>query len=297
MKKITFFSLFVLTFFVTLSVNIHSQQCKIITKNIMFESSNSLTFDVYLQNDGVSSWVYSHGSLAWNYDPAFLNGGTPTFTLVPGYGSFPSTANPPSALITSPNILRTSSNLPGSNGVIPAGQSLRLQRFRLQTSSASFNGTYFNLTWKYSVVPYTRIYGWDSGTGLPSEISTPEFVLAQPLLVENFDFSGNLTDNGWTAHSGAGTQPINTTTGLTYTSYPGSGIGNAALLDNNGEDVNRTFTVQTSGFVFFSSLINVNSASAGYFMHLGTGSSTFSARVFVKPSTTVGKINFGISNS
>ena len=32
-------------------------------------------------------------------------------------------------------------------------------------------------------------------------------------------------------------------------------------------------------------------------MHLGTGTSSFAARVFVQPSATVGKINFGISNS
>lgn len=38
------------------------------------------------------------------------------------------------------------------------------------------------------------------------------------LLEENFNFTGNLTDNGWTAHSGGGTQPINTTTGLSYAS-------------------------------------------------------------------------------
>ncbi len=296
MKKITFFSILLLTFFVLLSVNIHSQQCKVITKNIIFESSNSLTFDVYLQNDGASSWVYSHGSLAWNYDPAFLNGGTPTFTLVPGYGSFPATANPPSALITSSNILRTSSNLPGSNGVIAAGQSLRLQRFRLQTSAASFSGTYFNLSWKNSVVPYTRIYSWDSGMGLPSEIFTPQFILAQPLLVENFEFSGDLTANGWTAHSGGGTQPINTTTGLVYTNYPGSGVGNAALLDNTGEDDNRTFVTQSSGTVYASFLVNVTTAANGYFFHLGgdpIGTSIFRGKVFMQANAS--NVQFGLS--
>ncbi|MDZ7624262.1 MAG: hypothetical protein U5J96_07450 [Ignavibacteriaceae bacterium] len=52
----------------------------------------------------------------WTYDTAILNGGTPTFSLVPGFSDFAASAYPPSALITSPNILRTSSNLPGSNG-------------------------------------------------------------------------------------------------------------------------------------------------------------------------------------
>jgi hypothetical protein len=47
------------------------------------------------------------------------------------------------------------------------------------------------------------------------------------LLTEDFNFSGNLTDNGWARHSGT-TDVIATTTGLTYTGYVGSGTGNAA---------------------------------------------------------------------
>jgi hypothetical protein len=216
---------------------------------------------------------------------------------VPGFSDLPANAYPPSALITSPNILRTSSNMPGSNGVIYAGQKLRLYRFRLQTSEASFSSENFNIVWKSDATPSTKIFSWDASTGLPQEIQNLEFNVLALLLVDNFEFSGNLTDNGWLAHSGAGTNPINTTTGLNYTNYPGSGLGNAALLDNTGEDVNRTFTAQTTGFVYYSFLVNVTTGTAGYFIHLGTGTSTFAARVFVQPSATVGKINFGISNS
>jgi hypothetical protein len=120
------------------------------------------------------------------------------------------------------------------------------------------------------------------------------------LLVENFDYPAGdtLTNHGWTAHSGAGSQPITVnSTGLEYSGYVSSGIGLAALLDNTGEDINRTFTTQTSGFVYYSFLVNVQTAVAGYFTHLGTGATTFAARVFVQPSVTAGKINFGISNS
>lgn len=119
----------------------------------------------------------------------------------------------------------------------------------------------------------------------------------QLLLEDNFDFTGNLTANGWSAHSGAGTNPIATTTGLSYTGYAGSGIGNAAGVDNTGEDVNRTFTAQTSGIVYYSALVNVTTASTGYFLHIGTGTSSFAGRIYVKASSTAGKINFGISNN
>ena len=123
--------------------------------------------------------------------------------------------------------------------------------------------------------------------------------MAQPLLVENFDYTigSKLTDNGWTAHSGEGTQPITVTAGLDYSGYLGSGIGGAALVDNNGEDVSKTMAVVTSGTLYSAFLVNVTSGTAGYFYHLGGIPSLFAARVWVKPSATTGKINFGISNS
>ncbi len=35
-------------------------------------------------------------------------------------------------------------------------------------------------------------------------------VWAAPILTDDFNFTGNLTSNGWTAHSGSGTNPIDT---------------------------------------------------------------------------------------
>jgi hypothetical protein len=120
------------------------------------------------------------------------------------------------------------------------------------------------------------------------------------VLTDNFNYPNNalLTDNGWVAHSGAGTNAIDVgaSNGLLYTGY-NTVAGNAAQLDNTGEDVNKAFaTDATSGDLYTSFLVKVTSGTAGYFFHLGKGS-TFAARVFVKPSTTAGKINFGLSNS
>ena len=139
MKKNTFLSTFVLLLVLMVQLNIYSQQCELAVANITFESANSLTFDVFITNTGIADFDFSNGSLAWTYDTAILNGGTATFSLVPGFSDFPVNANPPSALITSPNILRTSSNLPGSNGVIQADETLLFHRLRLQTSESSFS--------------------------------------------------------------------------------------------------------------------------------------------------------------
>ncbi len=119
-------------------------------------------------------------------------------------------------------------------------------------------------------------------------------------VIEDFNYtnSTNLTDNSWIAHNAAGTNPITVTSpGLTYEGYASSGIGNAVLLDNTGEDVSKLFGIESSGVIYYSFLVNVTTGTEGYFIHLGNSATAFAARVYVKPSSTTGKINFGISNT
>lgn len=124
---------------------------------------------------------------------------------------------------------------------------------------------------------------------------------AQQLLDHNFSYTGNLTSNGWTAHSVGGTNPIATTAGLIYTGLQGSGVDNAALVGNaGGEDDNIGFTTQSSdGDLFFSCLVNVTDAAAtksgDYFIHFLTGTSSFSARVYGR--ITASGVNFGVNNA
>lgn len=126
------------------------------------------------------------------------------------------------------------------------------------------------------------------------------------LLVDDFNYTGLLTANGWTVHSGT-TNPINTTSGLTYSGYVGSGVGNAALIGNlGGEDVNRDFTEQNINGteIYYSFLVNVNESASDkngdYFIHLGdrvspTNFTFFAGRVFAK--ITSDTVNFGLSNT
>ena len=106
--------------------------------------------------------------------------------------------------------------------------------------------------------------------------------MAQPLLVENFDYPNGalLTANGWTAHSGAGSQPIDVTNGLSFTGYAGSGIGGAANLDNTGEDDNKSFTSQTEGVIYAAFIVQTQSSnSVGYFFHLSSDPLNTSAMI------------------
>ena len=283
---------------IAFSVSLYSQQCKVIANNIQFESDNSLTFDVNLKNTGTSNWIFSNAAFVWTLNTDFLNGGTPTFSLVPGYSDFPAGAYPPSALITQPNIIRTSSNMPGSNGVIMPEQSMRLYRFRLQTSAASFNAELLNAAWKTATAPYTRIYNWDEVSGVPVEIANPTFSILQLILDENFDY-GDVSNpdllavtSNWTRHSG--TQgPAYLNTSLSYTSYASSGIGGSVSFTHgssgtNDGDVNRLLPtiISTDENVYTSFLLNLSSAMAtnDYFFHLGPNplGTTFRGRVYAR---------------
>ncbi|HPT32853.1 MAG TPA: hypothetical protein PLW67_13475, partial [Prolixibacteraceae bacterium] len=127
---------------------------------------------------------------------------------------------------------------------------------------------------------------------------TGMFCNAQPVLTENFDYANGtlLTAAGWSAHSGPGTQAVDVVVpGLSFTGYGLSNIGGAARIDNNGEDVNRTFAVQSSGTVYAAFLVNVASLVDGYFLHLGGDpiSTIFRAKLFT--AGTADPFNFGIS--
>jgi hypothetical protein len=110
---------------------------------------------------------------------------------------------------------------------------------------------------------------------------------ADPLLfAENFDYplGSLLTDNGWTAHSGAGTNPVDVTNGLDFAGYIGSGIGGAANLDNTGEDVHQLFEPQTTGNVYAALVVKTEPTNAaGYFFHytLNPINTIFFTRVWV----------------
>jgi Fe-S cluster biogenesis protein NfuA len=176
--------------------------------------------------------------------------------------------------------------------------------------ASSFNGNvYVRLTGASLGSPSGTISFTSTGaTQVDKAVSGTVSAPAPSLpLYENFNFTDNslLTANGWVAHSGAASSPIavGASNGLSYTGYSGvSGItgvveGNAAKLITTGEDDSKIFNAVTSGSIYFSFLTNVTTGTDGYYIHLGASASSFAARIYVKPSATPGKINFGISNT
>ncbi len=147
---------------------------------------------------------------------------------------------------------------------------------------------YGNYSFRVAALGFENYIGSFTVSGETSTIYvtlTPE--ATQVLLVENFSYTvgSYLNTNGWTAHSGSGNSPIQVVEpSLQFPIYAGAGIGNAAAIVNNGEDVHRTFPQQTSGNVYAAFLVQTESTNnAGYFLHLGQAviGTTFFTRVWV----------------
>ena len=123
------------------------------------------------------------------------------------------------------------------------------------------------------------------------------------LLEDNFTGSVGtlLTANGWTAHSGANSNPsVIADDNLVYPSYQ-SVTGNCAttVFSGSAEDVNKTFTSQTSGDVYLSFLVNLTSlpnTNTDYFVHLGPASigTTFVSRFHAQKDAS-NNVRFGIA--
>lgn len=95
-------------------------------------------------------------------------------------------------------------------------------------------------------------------------ISSLAFAQA-PLLIEDFNYAVGdaLTSHGWSAHSSATSNPILVISpGLTFAGYVGSNIGLAAGENNTGQDVNKLFSVPTSGAVYVSFLVNATASTS-----------------------------------
>lgn len=117
---------------------------------------------------------------------------------------------------------------------------------------------------------------------------------AQNVFNEDFNYTATqaLTANNWTQIGTTATNPISVTnSGLTYTGFTNSGVGNAAALTTSGQDIYRDLqTGISSGDVYLSFMLNVSAAQTNgdYFMAmLPSGStSSFFSRFFVKSSST-----------
>ncbi len=115
---------------------------------------------------------------------------------------------------------------------------------------------------------------------------------------ENFEFTGLLTQNGYTAISGTGVNNLSASTeSLVYADYGSSGTGSGLEIKTEGEDAAKEIEVQNSpGIVYSSFLVKVISAQSGdYVFALSPDSNPESSKssFFIKSSSNTGFVNFG----
>jgi hypothetical protein len=116
------------------------------------------------------------------------------------------------------------------------------------------------------------------------------------LLEENFNYSTALTANGWSQLLTTSTNPLTAgATGLTYSGYASSGIGNAVTMATSGQDVTKGgWTTISSGNLYLSAMINVSSATAAtgdYFLGFYSNGAT---RLSLHAKSVAGGFNLGI---
>lgn len=126
------------------------------------------------------------------------------------------------------------------------------------------------------------------------------------LVDENFDYplGDSLQQHNWVPFSGAGFALFVTSPGLTFPSYPGSGVGFATTLtltSASAQDAYTSFSSDvTSGSVYTSFMVRIDTATANgnYFISYlpSTSTSNYYGRVYAKTASN-GNIAFGVSKS
>ena len=118
---------------------------------------------------------------------------------------------------------------------------------------------------------------------------------AQVLATDDFSYTGSLTANGWTAHSGAGNKEIQSN-------------GSFAILDfsgGSGEDINLAFSPLTAtDDVYASFTLNVPSGNpvnpdnnGSYFLHFKDAGFAFRGRFGLLSPAGTGDFGVGINAS
>jgi len=122
----------------------------------------------------------------------------------------------------------------------------------------------------------------------------------QVLMVEDFNYplGDSLGAHGWVSFSGGATNQLMVTSpGLTYTGYPGSGVGFATTLLTTGQDAYKQFDSTIAGSIYCSFMVRVDTAkgTGDYFMALlpSTSTTNYTARMYAKDTT--GGLSFGLS--
>jgi hypothetical protein len=179
------------------------------------------------------------------------------------------------------------------SGAVLAGSVVTLTT-AAQTASTSYKVCVTGVTRNSDAAALATNNANFTGTGAASFLLQEQF---------NYGVTGQdltVATTNWTVHSGGTTNPIQyNTTPLTMSGYCGGGGSGAITFTTTGQDVNRTYTAQTSGAMYFAALVNftsIGNTTGDYFLHIGNGTTNFYSRVYAKNNGS-GGVNFGIGRT
>lgn len=126
-------------------------------------------------------------------------------------------------------------------------------------------------------------------------------------VVDQFNYTGALSTNGWTKHSGTAGQFQTASGTLTYPGLAASVGNKATYVAGNSEDVNLSLGTTITGTGYYSFLLNLPNttgltSTGDYFTGFAaTSGSTnvniFAPRVFIKTGSVAGTFQLGIQNT
>jgi hypothetical protein len=134
---------------------------------------------------------------------------------------------------------------------------------------------------------------------------------------EPFSFSGAANANGWTTHSGATPgqivtleTPSDSGNSLSFAGLQAPAGNRVSIVAGNTEDINKAAAATiTTGAAYYSALVkvqtatglNLNTATGDYFLGttsvVGSTSTAFQARVYIKAGSVDDTFNLGVLNN
>ena len=216
-------------------------------------SDKILEFDLYLLNVNLTTpFEMSQIQAGILVNPAILNGGTITATLISGLSQLPVTSQQPTSITFASNAVKIASKTPpgaGSGSIIgTTAPGTRICRVRLTNTNSFAAGSAANLTFNYTTSPYaTKVFQYIAGinTELTCSnsncfVNAPNIILNNPITAQTVTGSGSYCQGTVGLVVGLASSEA----GVTYTLYKNA-VATATTVVGTGGAV--SFSAQTAG--------------------------------------------------
>ena len=175
--------------------------------NDALSAPNQYEFDIYIKRTGAISYEAYGIQHCLIFDNAVLNGGTPTFTYIPGTSQMSASQEPTNptnvvSIVGDKRVIKMAGRIPSGPGtgtiISDAGNGTRFGRFRLTTTASSFTANPANFAFNFNQTLYgyaTKYQAYVGGLSSEITIQSNHFneLMNSPLPVELERFTTSST--------------------------------------------------------------------------------------------------------